>query len=261
MSSNWRPQQKKISKRQVRKKRAVVIGSLVVVFGLALFIAFFVSNLFQVNNLEIEKTKFLNQDSVLSDLNNYFNDQKFLGLVNFRKNIILADKNDFDFLLAKYPEFKDFQIKKNWRTKNLDFSFNERESVGILCVVSQEQCFYFDENLKIFALASEVEGSLVMLINDNSGKVYNLGDNIFVDNNNYFLKIKELINDKFSLLEIKINTEGLVFVLKSNKEFKIDGNDLVESYLGLKALIDNDFDFSKANEYWDLRYLPVVYYK
>jgi len=184
-----------------------------------------------------------------------------------RDNIFLTNNKSIeDQLLKKIPEILELKINKNLLKRKLEINIKERETVGIICSIGT--CFYFDENGIIFDDAPNTSGSLIVVIQDNSGRNYEIGNKIsektFIDtvleiNENLFseigLRVSSFNIDSYPIEELKaVTTEGwyALFNLKKDTENQL---------LALKVALNEKIKDRTGLQYIDLRIENRIYYK
>lgn len=262
MSSSWRPQPS-VRFRKHRNRRRFIFGTLIAL-GAILILAGVIwgFGFLNVKSVKVSSVKFIDSEKFKNQIDNYLNANNFFGLINFRKNELFISRKDFNFLLNQFPELESFTLTKNLFSRELIFNLNERQSEGIVCEDNPVQkCFYFDKSGFVFTEAPETGGSIIFLINDGSGRLYKIGDEILsADNFQIFSKTRDLVNARFPVGSIFIGSDGAEIRVNAGWSIKINLEDLSRTYLALENLLRGGFDFNSLS-YVDLRYLPNIYYK
>lgn len=249
---------------QKRKRRFVIFFSVFFILILSIWFVF-LSGIFRVKSVEIGESRFLNKAALEKDLEN------FLSNESVARNMIFTGSKDFRKFFDNYPQIETFDLKKNWKDKSIYLNIEDYEPIGLLVQKGElEKSFYFSKKGIIFSEILDDWEKLDWVVEDNSGRFYQLGDILLVEKDfNYFSKIKEELEKEFDLVSFNFEKDGLVAVLKpiqlerSNVwNIIIDPIDLERSLAALSNLIiGNFFEENSQLDYLDLRYLPNVYYK
>lgn len=251
-------------KRTGRKKRRLFI--ILILLVLILVYIFLFSPVFKIRAIEVSGNKEIETEEI--------KDKFSYG------NIILAtEENIKNDLIKKIPKIADLEINKNLIKRVVNLIIKERERLGIVCQVSEqetrnkkqetiEECFYIDKQGVIFEDAPQTSGSLILLIKDYSQRDFYLGKEVFEEKiMNFISKIKEnlfletgvRVSD-FNILslptkELKVITSQgwyILFDLERGAENQI---------LALKAALEEKIPNREGLEYVDLRIENRIYYK
>lgn len=230
--------------------------------AIGMFYVLFISGWLAAEKVEIINAHFAQVAQLERELNQYLFSQRFSGLINFRNNFIFLSAKNFSGLMLKDPAIKDFSLTKNFRNKSFAFHIQERQGKGILCLAGEEQdCFYFNDQGVVFAASPQTEGNVIFLIEDVSGRLYNLGDRILtLGSFGDLIAIWDSLAERFHLDNLQINATGLIIKSSAGWQVYLNPEDLIRTKAAVQNLLQSDFNFGSL-EYLDLRYLPNIYYK
>jgi len=260
--TTWPSRQTRAFKNRRKRRRIFLFMTTLIIVVIAIFYTLFLSGWFKVKDIQVIDNRFSNAEQLKQNIADYLSSKKFLGLINFKNNLLFLAAGDFRTLLSQVPAIKDFKLSKNFKNRTLIFNIQERQINGVLCFGGEGgACFYFDSGGVVFAGAPQTEGSLIFLIRDNSGRIYNLGDGILsAENFGDLIAIRNLLANYFRLDLIQINAADLTIKSSAGWEIYLNPEDLARTFMALQNLIQNNFDFNSL-EYLDLRYLPNIYWK
>lgn len=260
--TTWPSHRTRAWKNRRKRRRPFLFMTTLIIIAIAVFYTLFLSGWFQVKDVQVIGSRFSNAEQLKQEIDQYLRAPKFLGLINFKNNLIFLTASKFKNLLLSQPAIKDFSLAKNFKNRILVFNIWERQIIGILCFGNEgETCFYFDNRGVVFADAPQTEGSLIFLIRDSSGRIYNLGDGILsAERFDELITIRNLLTNYFRLDLIQINTADLTIKSSAGWEIYLNPEDLARTFMALQNLIQDNFNFNSLN-YLDLRYLPNVYWK
>ncbi|HOX21404.1 MAG TPA: hypothetical protein PKZ02_00275 [Candidatus Paceibacterota bacterium] len=258
----WRSRQVRVDKSRRRRRRSVLIFLIILAAAFGIFYVIFLSGWLAVKKVEITGAHFAKAAQLEEEVNQYLSSQRILGFINFRNNLIFLFAKDFSDLVSKNPVIKDFSLHKDFKNKSLVFNLHERQSKGILCLANEEQnCFYFDEQGVVFVASPQTEGNVIFLIQDNSGRLYSLGDKILTHGSfDDLIFIWNSLAERFHLNSVQITTTGLIIQTSAGWQVYLNQEDLTRTKAALFYLLQSDFDFESL-EYLDLRYLRNIYWK
>lgn len=250
------------TQRRRRRRRVFFLIIVFVLLTTAIFSLIVWSDWFKIKNIEINGNHFTDADQLRDEISRYLNSDELLGFINFKNNLFWPTAHRLKSALFHQTAIQDFTLTKNFQSKTLIFNLRERKISGVLCSSSgTESCFYFDERGFIFASSPQIEGNMIFLINDGSGRIYNLGDQILaVDTFDNLIKIKNMLISHFQLDFVQIQDKDLIIQTSAGPSFYLNAEDLARTSLALDNLFNSDFNFSNLS-YLDLRYLPIVYWK
>lgn len=239
------------------------------VLGLLLSIiwAVFLSPLFKIKDINIiSDSDYLNHNDIIKIMS----DVAPFGL---KENLIFLSKFKLKSeLTATFPAITNVTIKKDL-FNTLIINFKKRISIGIWChhVVDEPQannCYYFDNEGIIFALAPQTEGSLILKIMDFSKNNVSLGNKVLDSNRiNFVINFSNEINEngKFKILEFKIKPNSSVnFEAITDKNWSIyldDTQDVKIAANNLLTILDEAVKKTGNLEYIDLRIPSRIFYK
>jgi len=216
----------------------------------AVFWAVIHSPLFRIKNIEITGNKNVSNEDIMTLVKvGIYRDSLIKRILGMR-NILIWPKNFSGDILKFYPELKSVSIQKNYLERKIRIVVEEKQPFGVWCLVTRPNdnriktndnrildsdsiffdenssdntaCFWFDSDGIIFKKAIEVEGNLIISLNDYSQKSVGLNRKILPDQliANIFsifmavsqsgLRIKEMRLNDLSLEEMEVDTyDGL----------------------------------------------------
>ncbi len=246
-------------KRKKRRLIFLIILILIVIIVVAYEIIF--SSVFQIQKINVSQTSFVNQNNIIQKINNIFNNKKIFSLISLPPNLLFFNFNDCQSLKQIFFPIESIECQKNFKDKSININIKERIIEGKFCSgleLENENCFYFDKNGILF-LAAPQEEAISFLIKETSDKKYLLGDKI-MDNFSLVLQIKDFLSEKISLPQIEINNRDIIYSFDNNFQIFISQDKLKET-MEILPYIWNDSILLENLQYWDLRFLPKIYYK
>ena len=238
-------------KRKINKRVIILIISLFVLAGLVYLV--FCSSVFNVRAIKISGNKELSAEEIEKNLN--------------CQNLLLASSSNIKKeLLGKIPKISDLDVKKNIFKRELIINLIEREEVAIVC--KESKCFYIDKSGKVFEDAPQTSGSLIIAINDVSGRNIKLGDKIFDEV--FINSVLEIKEDLFNKMDLRIlNFDSMNFPVQDVKAITSERwyaffnfkNNIKSQISALKAALSEKIKDRTSLQYIDLRIENRVYYK
>ncbi|MGB9680618.1 MAG: cell division protein FtsQ/DivIB [Minisyncoccia bacterium] len=266
-----------ILKRRKRRLKIVLIILGIVLLFFLIYWFIFLSNFFQIKEVNILNSKEENQEELLKEVNQYFQKRntKFVPLIiykvlpqtrnNYRNMLLFSKEGLAKFIKNNHPEIKQINASISVSKQILTIEVIFREIEYLFC--EKEECYLVDKVGVVFEKAPSVSGSLIKIINSPVSLKIKLGSTLFTKDfwqkidKYYFLfdkpdsplKIRSIIIDPNNLNSIKIKTEEGWFLyldLKENPEY----------ILKIVSQIKEERNLSKI-EYLDCRFLPKIYLK
>lgn len=251
--------------KQNRRRKWIVFCT---IFGFLLVIVllgylFLFSPVFKVKSIEISQTRILDSVVIRQGIQKILGQGFVLGPLVVSDNILFVPINQINGYLKGLPAIETFSQNRSFFSGILKINIQEREIAGIL-KQSFGRSYYFDKNGILFAEALDSEGNMILTIENNSERQFNLGNCILeVAPFQELMDIIRLLGDNFSENHVKLQKDKLeiVVTLDSGKEtfLYLNADNLTQTLSVLTYFIQNNFSFDL--EYLDLRYLPNVYYK
>lgn len=240
---------------------------LFLVLSIAVSVYFFVfSSFFKVKSVEVIGGEHIDKNVLLSaltaEMTRDYKWRSWLGAENilfwqFGKRPIV--KND------TLPYFKDLSLDVNFSAKKVMIYAKERQPAGVFCSLD-ENCFVFDDEGVLFAKAPDVEGSLILKIQDENKADVVLGNMIFKD----FAWVKNLLQtieiideSGFRIKAVNIKDSNLQeweVLISSGETFLFNLNFVPENLAEILKDLPNKVDFKNLN-YIDFRVPSRIYYK
>lgn len=242
-----------------RKRRLLLIFSIAFFVIIFLGYFFFFSNFFRVKKIEINQTRFLKKEEIIKNIEQFLVRDRLWGI--FPQNFFSLYKKNFIFLLKEFPSLKDFQIKKDFFQRKINFFLEEREIEGIYCQNREEkECFYFDSSGLLFSEAPEVEGFLIFLLENSRPSSLKIGDQLLSSRSFLqFLEIKKILEKKERINKVSLLEKEIIFELVRGTKIYFNISEFNQLPLVLENFLEG-FNL-KDLEYVDFRYLPNIYFK
>lgn len=274
------------NERRGKRSRWFLIFLISSVFLVFLAITWFLlrTPFFRIKNIEVVGIDNVTREAVISLLRSKVINgsflKSFLGVNHFLNWPNGISEKDLLFL----PAVKNIDVEKNYRERSVVIKVKERKPYGIWCHQAQtdadgtrinaenglresasDSCWWFDDEGIIFKRAVRAEGSLIIAVDDYSGKDFGLRSEILPERlkANAFsvfeilekgvIAIKEIKLNDLKLEELEVLTyEGpkIYFSLRFQAENSIVALEDLVSKSGFKNL-----------EYLDFRVENRVYYK
>jgi len=185
---------------------------------------------------------------------------------------ILGPQNVFFWMFGKHPlQLNTLPFVKNlsWETNLLkntvNFNFTLRKAFGVICE-NDLSCYVFDENGVIFEKAPDVFGSLVLKVNDKTGKKFILGEKI-LPFEKWIQNFKEIViflkNAGFGIKEISfsnINEEIWEVKIGEGPTLIFSFNFVPENLPYIFTNLSSKINYSKVT-YIDFSVPQRIYYK
>lgn len=254
-----------LKERRKKKKKLMIFSFifsfLIILGGLIYFLLF--SEIFKIKDIKISEIKMADLTAIQQGLKNILNQGSVLGFLVVSDNILFMPSERINNFLKDFPVIESFSWERSIFSRSLRIVIKEREVAGIL-KKDDSLSYYFDKKGIIFAEAPSSEGGMLLIIENELGKDFNLG-NCILDVNSFteLMNIAKFFEDNFQLDKIKLQVEKIEIIatLDNNHQttFYLETDNLNQIYSVLTYFIQNNFDFNL--EYLDLRYLPNVYYK
>jgi hypothetical protein len=168
--------------------------------------------------------------------------------------------------LSVLPELRSVMVDSNLLKKTVSIDAVPRVPFGVICQATTTTCFTFDNSGVIFSASPDVEGPLILKVNDMTGRNLILGETILPQASwfkNFMsviqgfssahLAIKEVDFNDFSLREWQVvPLQGPIFYFSF---------DFAPDNLGyLLTTLTQRMNFAKTT-YVDFRVLDRIYYK
>ncbi|NMB92564.1 MAG: hypothetical protein GYA31_03020, partial [Parcubacteria group bacterium] len=251
-----------------------------VLFLLTLYWFVFLSNFFQIKNIEIRGLD--NVKKIEQDVDNYFihKNQKFVPpwleqiltrylQINIGHNNMLffSNKELAATLMNKYPEFALVTSKLNVQHNNLVINVVPREISYLVCR-KENECFFMDKEGILFREAPQTSGSLINTIfiqnfTPTLGASLFTPDDLTILNNIFLAANKENSPLSVKLIELESPRASTIKIISNNDwylliNFNSDLDNIVQI---LNGLFSGELKNKEAQlKYIDCRYLPRVYY-
>lgn len=241
----------------ILKLSGFIFGFFVLVGG-GIYFLFFTDNL-EITDITINGLETVEQDIVLTEINEQFDYKKF-GHLQTKKNIIFFDAGTLEAdLLSANPVLKSVQAGKHLPHR-LVVDIVERKPSGIWC--SNNECRYFDDEMQTWGPAVRSSGFLLLTVEDSRPR-----DNFGIDAD-FFRAIHEVLANlsqatirsvvipENSFDEFRIYTDKdfyLIFSLGTSIKNQLD---VLNIFLEEKS---KDPNFNP--QYIDLRIEGRVYFK
>lgn len=263
-------------RRKKLKVLLIVLSSLTFICLIYWFI--FLSNFFQIKQINVLNYKEELKEELIEEINQYFKKRntKFVPFIIYKvfpgskenyRNMLLFSKESLEqFLLNRHPEFKEIKSSLNISKQVLNITINLREVEYFFCK-REESCYLVDKEGVIFAQAPSITGFLIKKIVSRNSSEIKLGQKLFTKEfwqkieKYYFLtnqdnspfKIDSIIAELDNYSSIKIKTDKGWFLY-------LNLNENPEYILKIVSQLNQEKNLAKI-EYIDCRFLPKIYLK
>lgn len=203
--------------RRKRKNRKVYFAAGASIFGALLLLAggwwtLFRSHVLWADTITIQGADEVGQDRIASFLT-----ANLLGSWLNRSlgynNLLIWPGSIPSQDLAGLPEVQAITIDKSYFGQSVVVHVAERSRAGIWCIHPQNerQCFWFDPTGFIFKDAPQLEGSLIPVVDDYTGRELGIGKEILDQNylSNFFSILSVLKTANVGTREIRLDDLGL----------------------------------------------------
>ncbi|NCN53164.1 hypothetical protein GW950_01730 [Candidatus Wolfebacteria bacterium] len=246
-----------------KNKSSSRIRAYFILLGMGLFFvlityAVVYSPLFQIREFNISGTDRLSNESTIKLLRPLIlttRVKNFLGI----DNLLVWNNDDMD--LSK-TALLELNIDRDWLNQSVNIKLKYREQFAIWC--STGDCFWIDETGTAFEIAPQTEGSLILIVHDDSEKSIILGDKIM--NEEYITHAIDILSGtsemRFPIKKINFNRKlqelsfenysgpDFVFSTRFNPELNLAALKSLKEKVGLDGI-----------ENIDLRVENRLYYK
>ncbi len=170
-----------------------------------------------------------------------------------------------DFTKVDLPFLASLNLETNLAGRDLEVSVKEREFFAVWCL-SDGHCFSIDQDGIVFAEAPEIQGSLILKINDENTRTLVLGNSVVPNNwwlGNVFESLRLIKARGFSVSSVKIKDFGLEeweAQIYSGPSFYFSLNFVPENFSGVIDSVSKKLDLTKLS-YLDFRVPGRIYYK
>ncbi|MEK7547182.1 MAG: FtsQ-type POTRA domain-containing protein [Patescibacteria group bacterium] len=268
--SSWSEAHSREKQRQRRIFYALCLIAIYTFFVLAAWLTIY-SPLFRIKETEITGNKSVSNDDIMTLVKSEVFGDSFWKLVLGMRNILIWP-DGFRDNLKFLPELKSLSVEKNYVQRRIKIIAEERKPFGVWCVkkndaeqVESSDCFWFDEKGIIFKRAIDMEGNLVVVLDDYSQKNMGLNLKILPDEfiANIFSIFRAVSNSKLRVKETRLNDLSL-------REIEVDTYDGPKIYFSMRFPADNTPEVIKSLrektsfgnlEYVDFRVENRAYYK
>ena len=214
-----------------RRQRTLFFVFLIAVYlvSVAVLWTIIYSPLFRVKNVEITGNKNVPSEDIMTLMKADIYRGSFTKRALGMRNILIWPQKFSEDILKFYPEVKSASVEKNYLERKIRIVVEEKQPFGVWCLKGlagadanttavSSDCFWFDSDGIIFKKAMEVEGNLIISLNDYSQKNLGLNRKILPDRfvSNIFsifkavsqsgLRVKEMRFNNLSLEEMEVDT-------------------------------------------------------
>lgn len=234
-------------------------------FGLIRFV--FYSGFFRFTDIEFVNAESLDQEKVLSFLENNIQSGSFisrsLGVNNFLAWPKLIPGKDIPI----FPEIEKLEIEKKYNENALVINAFVRDPLGIWCIrqVVEPKCFWFSEEGVIFKESLMPSGNLIKVVSDYNQSHLALGGKVLPDYllENFISVFKVSLELDFPITEIvldELENEEITVKALNGPEIYFSLRHKADSYLPVLNSLNKKASFKKL-DYIDLRTENRVYYQ
>lgn len=223
------------------------------------------TNLLKIKDFEIENARLVTIDQIITALtieniknNNW---RHWFGA----DNLLFWIGQTTTIAPEEIPLLANLEIKINFPKKEITLLVEERKLTGVWCF-EEDKCFGFDQQGIIFAEVPNIEGNLILKIEDQNNLSLQLGQQIFKKSNwieNILAVATTLQENKiaFSLIKIRaLELQEWEVILPSNLVIYLDLNSIPEDLGKILKRLDQELALSELS-YIDFRVPNRIYYK
>ena len=231
--------------------------------GFAYFVLY--ADFLKVESFEVNGSKLISNDVLFASLNaKMISDSRLRSLLG-SDNILFWEFGKKPEFLSSLPVLGEINIKTNLGEKKVIIGAHERELFGVWCVLEND-CYGFDRQGIVFARVPDVQGVLILKIEDINNRPVILGNPILNDPvrvENVFQTLGTLDNYDFIVSSVEIRDLALEewqAEVASGPIFYFSLNFAPDNLEGIIKNLDKRFEFSKVI-YFDFRVPNRIYYQ
>lgn len=253
--------------RKKRWKLWLLISSLAVCFLVLIFLLKAVLSWSGLNVKEINVTNdsHVGNSHLLGALTNQMLQSRLRALLG-PENILFWGIGKKPSSLQNLPEIASVSVSASLFSRTVSIDALPRVPFGVICEATSTTCFVFDDSGVIFSQSPDVEGPLILKVNDMTGRHLMLGENVLPEStwlDNFLGTLKSLKAANFAVAQVTFDDF-------SSREWSVNLLDGPVFYFSFDATPDNlsyilanlsaRLDFKKAT-YVDFRVPDRIYYK
>jgi len=171
-----------------------LIGSLLI----GGFYFLFYSDFFRIKEISFEGGRLIADKEIsAAAIQVLANENGFWGKILGTDHFFFWHQPSSDRIYNQLPLLASLKITKDWQSKKISITIQEREVSGVWCISDGGSCFLFDRNGFAFASAPETKGSLILKVSDQSRNQIIVGQRIFSGESEQseFFRVLEIIRD------------------------------------------------------------------
>ncbi len=255
-------------KRKKKLRGAVILWSLaLLLLGGALISASYLvlyGDFFKVKSFEVTGSRSIDQDKFLSSLKNEMLSASLWRAVLGPDNILFWEFGGEPKSLPGSPIVSVASVDVNLSARKIAIEVKEREIEGIICRAAD--CYGFDESGIVFAKTPNIQGYLILKIDDENSKSFVLGSSIFPNDawrENLFKTLAVFKENNIAVSSVTVRNYSLEeweAETASGLRFLFSLGFVPENLGGILKNLDEEFDFGKL-AYFDFRVENRIYYK
>lgn len=242
--------------------------------GLAVFavllVIFFLKLLLSWQGLEVSRISVANPTlvsdaSLVSAIKDQMLQSKLRALVG-PTNILFWGLGTKPSSLENLPALRSVSISSDIFQKTVSIDAVPRTPFGVICEATSTTCFTFDKTGIIFSPSPDVQGPLILKINDMTGRNLILGENILPEQswlNNFLSVVNDLKNSAIGVKEIDFNSFSLrewQVSLLHGPVFYFSFDFVPDNFGYVLSNLASRMNFSKTS-YIDFRVMDRIYYR
>lgn len=256
-------------KKPKRKLFWICVGSVAGLLFLILGFLFLFTRAdwFHVKNISVIGARFVPEGQIISSLK-----VDGAGSSSFRawtgsENIFFWLFKNTPITIINYPVIKNIEIHTSITKRNVLIKIEERELKGVVCKEKNNSCFGLDSSGFVFTKTPNVDGSLILKIEDKSAKPIILGSFYMGNSHEWMKNITDILSVlrkyRFSPTKIVVENQDLKewrAVLPSGFQFYFSLHYIPEN---LDAILSDILERVKIDSisYFDFRVPNRIYYK
>lgn len=273
MIKNYNPQKNSVvvgyhRKQPKRKLFWVYVGSVASFFFLILGFLYLLSHAdwFHVKSISVQGTRLASEERVLSSLEvDGVKDSLWRAWLGPEHILFWFFRNTL-VTLSSSPMIKNIVLQTSFIKRSVLIKVEERNIKSVVCKEKNEMCFGMDSSGFVFTKTPNVEGALILKINDGSARPIVMGS-FYMKNTDWMKNVIDILSVlkkyKFSPTSVVIDNLDLEewrAILPSGLQFYFSLRSVPEN---LEAILKDILERAKLDSlsYFDFRVPNRIYYR
>jgi len=261
-------------KKRIFWRRLKIFGFVLLIVALlgGGFYAVSNSKIFKVTSFEVVGNDSIQQEEIISVVDNLIIRRSFIGKFLGADNILVWGNWQLPEITDKFKQISGLSVKRDLFSRKVTIEVKEREKKFAWCFVppmlddkseGKELCFWADETGFLFDKAPVIEGQIVSVIKEYGDRHLGIGDYVLNDKEmivlNGDLEFLESLNFPWEEMRIEnLKFKELVVLIKNGP--KIYFSLLTKPDFG-KKVVQSLLNSGKPAKYIDLRVDGRVFYE